>query len=48
MVPYPHGAWLASRYPGARVHLLPDEGHLSLVATGSDRVFAELIELASA
>ena len=46
MVPYPHGEWLAAQYPGARVHLLPDEGHLTLVATGSDRVFAELVELA--
>ena len=48
MVPYPHGEWLAAHWPGARVHLLPDEGHLTLVATGSDRVFAGLVELASA
>ncbi len=29
-VPFAHGEWLASRLPGAEVHLEADEGHVSL------------------
>jgi hypothetical protein len=33
MVPPSHGAWLATHVPGARAHLDPGEGHVSLVNT---------------
>jgi pimeloyl-ACP methyl ester carboxylesterase len=42
MVPFDHGRWLAGHVPGARVRLLPGEGHLSLGVTRFDAVLAEL------
>jgi pimeloyl-ACP methyl ester carboxylesterase len=46
MVPFAHGEWLAGRVPGARSHLLPGEGHLSLAVTTFGQILDELLELA--
>ncbi|MCW2637007.1 MAG: alpha/beta hydrolase [Blastococcus sp.] len=45
MVPPAHGRWLAQRIPGARDHVHPGEGHLSLAVGGMDRIVAELVAL---
>jgi pimeloyl-ACP methyl ester carboxylesterase len=47
MVPFAHGQWLAAHIPTARVHLYPDEGHLSLGVASLDRIVADLAELGS-
>lgn len=46
MVPYAHGEWLAARIPGARVHLMPGEGHLSLALTAIGDILDDLLDLA--
>lgn len=47
MVPFSHGQWLAAHIPSARVHLYPDEGHLSLGVASLDRIVADLARLGS-
>ena len=46
MVPFAHGQWLAARIPGARAHLQPGAGHLTMTVTAIDRILDELLELA--
>jgi pimeloyl-ACP methyl ester carboxylesterase len=46
-VPQGHGRWLASTIPGARVHLLVDEGHFSLFGQRFGLVLDDLVSLAS-
>ena len=45
MVPFAHGRWLAGQVAGARVHLIDDEGHVSLLSRFGE-MLTELRELA--
>ena len=46
MVPFAHGQWLAARVRGARVHLMPGDGHLSMTVSALDRILDDLLDLA--
>lgn len=46
MVPFTHGEWLAANIPGARVHLMRGEGHLTLSVTSIGEIFDDLLDLA--
>jgi len=46
MVPYAHGQWLATHIAGARVHLEPGAGHLTMTVTAIDRILDDLLDLA--
>ena len=47
MVPFRHGEWLACQLPHARAHLLPGEGHLTLVQARIGDILGELVQQAA-
>lgn len=46
MVPFAHGQWLAANIRGARVHLMPGDGHLSMTVRAFDRILDDLLDMA--
>jgi pimeloyl-ACP methyl ester carboxylesterase len=46
MVPFAHGRWLAAHIPGARAHLEPGAGHLTMTVTAIGRILDDLLDLA--
>lgn len=39
-----HGEWLAANIPGARLRLIPDEGHFSIKLSEYGNVLDDLVE----
>ena len=48
MVPPAHGRWLAAHIPGARAHLRPEHGHLSLGVANLPVILTDLLDHARA
>ena len=46
MVPCAHGQWLAAHITGARLHLEPGAGHVTMIVTAIDRILDDLLDLA--
>ena len=46
MVPFAHGQWLAAHIPGARAHMEPGEGHLTMTVTAIGRILDDLLDVA--
>ena len=46
LVPFGRVAWLAGQVPGARAHLLPGEGHLTLISGMFGSILDDLLDLA--
>jgi pimeloyl-ACP methyl ester carboxylesterase len=46
MVPAAHASWLADNIPRARLHLLPGEGHLTLMTKELGQILDDLMDLA--
>ncbi len=47
MAPFAHSKWLAASLRGARGHLMPGDGHLSMTLSAFDRILDALLDLAS-
>ena len=46
MVPFAHGQWLVANIQGARAHLMPGDGHLSMTVSAIGRILDDLLDLA--